>query len=193
MKRLVLMFCLITGAAILSGCGHRLPNRITVHPRSEISNPTFCLHDQSEKSEHLYQIADPLYITKITVWRLWETEKHNHREFGVKTPWRGEDKCFWRMEYQPTDKRASHPLHCIRYGEVPPGYKELVPAKPLEVNRVFMVRLYNFDIYSSEDMRFILRPDSSGAPVRLEYANYNRRYSQLEPTVIEQQPKERTK
>ncbi|MDE0185699.1 MAG: hypothetical protein OXP71_09610 [Candidatus Poribacteria bacterium] len=190
MKRLVLIFCLITGAAILSGCGNKLPRRITVHPHSEISNPTFCLHNQSEKSKHLHQIADPLYIGSITVWRLWQTEKHNQRELGVKIPWRGDDKCFWRMEYQPRDKRASHPLHCIRYGEVPPGYKELVPAKPLEVNRVYTVHLYNLDGYSSEDMRFILRPDSSGAPVRLEYANWDRHYSRLEPIVIERQPKE---
>ncbi|MDE0184814.1 MAG: hypothetical protein OXP71_05090 [Candidatus Poribacteria bacterium] len=191
MRRLVLMFCLITGAAILSGCGNGLLSWTTVPLHSEVSRPTFCLHDKSEKSEHLYQIADPLYIGEIAVFRFWQTEKHNQQDLGVKTPWRGHDKCFWRMQYRPTDKQTSHPLHCIRYGEVPPGYKELVPAKPLEVNRVYTVNLYNLDSYSSEAMRFILRPDSTGAPVRLEYAigDYVPA-SQLEPIVIERQATE---
>ena len=189
MKRLVLMFCLIIGAAIWSGCGIRVPSRITVHPDSEVSRPTFCLHDQSEKSEHLHKIAKPLYIGDIAVYRFWETEKHNQSELGLKTPWRGHDKCFWQIQYQPTAKQTSHPLHCIRYGEVPPGYKELVPVKPLEVNRVYTVYLYDVEamLYNSEAMRFILRPDSSGAPVRLEYANEDSSHEDL--IVIEHKAK----
>ena len=191
MRRLVLMFCLMTGAAILSGCGNGLLSWTTVPPYSEVSRPTFCLHDISEKSEHLHQIADPLYIGEIAVFRFWESEKHNQQDLGVKTPWRGHDKCFWRMQYRPTDKQASHPLHCIQYGAVPPGYKELVPAKPLEINRVYTVNLYGVDGHPSLAVRFILRPDSSGTPVRLEYAMVD--YlpaSQLETIVIERQPEE---
>ena len=169
MRQLVLMVCLITEVAIISGCSNGLLSRITVHPQSDVARPMFCLHDQSNKSEHLHQITKPLYIGEIAVFRFWEAEKHNQRELSVKTPWRGYDKCFWRIRYLPKEKRMSHPLHCIRYGEVPPGYKELVPAKPLKVNRVYSVHLYSVEAidYSSEVMRFILRPDSSGAPVRL--------------------------
>lgn len=189
MKRLGLMFCFTVGVAIWSGCTPRL-SWITVDPQSDVARPTFCLHDRRGKSEHLYRVTKPLYINEIIVRRFYEIEEHNQRELGLKTPWRAYDKVFWRMQYLPEDKKATHPLHCIRYGQVPPGYKDLVPAQPLEANRVYSVRLYSFEtIDRSVWMRFLLRPDSAGVPMRLEYViegNENRR----DPIVIERQAKE---
>lgn len=169
MKRLALIFCLIVVVTIWSGCRPSL-SLIAINHESDIARPTFCLHDRRGKSEHVHSITKPLYIREIVVHRYLETEEHNQRELGIETPWRGWDKCFWRMQYLPENKKTTHPLHCIRYGDVPPGYKELVPAQPLKPGRVYSVDLYGFEeIINAESMKFILRPDSSGALMQLEY------------------------
>ena len=192
MKRLVWLLCLIVGVTIWSGCYYK-SQWITVDHKSDIVRPTFCFHDRRGKSKHLHGVTKPLYIEEIIVYRVQETEGYNHKEFGLNIPWRGFNGCFWRMQYLPEDKKTTHPVHCIRYGEVPPGYKELVPAKPLELDRVFSVRLYGFGKTAGSDskwMRFMLRPDSSGAPERLEYVIEAGHFSALDPTVIERQAKE---
>ena len=174
MKRLALIFCLLIGQVAWSGC-YYLSSRVLLDRHSDVTHPTFCLHKRSGKPKYLYGVTKPLYIRKILVVRYHETEEHNQRELGLNTPWRGDDKVFWSMEYLPDDKKTTHPLHCIRYGDVSPGYKELVPAQPLETDRVFSVRLEGFNqTDDSDSMEFVLRPDSSGAPVRLEYANPGR-------------------
>ena len=74
----------------------------TIHPHSEVMEPTFCIHYANE----------PAPIKRLKV------------SFGRET--------VWELKYAPeVSGIPSRPLSCITYGKPPPGYKETAPAPPL--------------------------------------------------------------
>ena len=72
----------------------------------------------------------------------------------------------WVLEYTPdgSDPPAN------TYGKAPPGYKEKRPALPLTPERLYRVAIKTEDTSEQAVMYFIIRLDSVGRPVRLEYA-----------------------
>ena len=153
---------------VTSGCviGAGIPS---IHPHSEIMAPTFCLH--GGKSE-------PLPITRIAVERGEKVndERIEWRESG--TPWRGvwkgRDQAAWILEYAPDDSDPpANTYACITYGKAPPGYKEKSPALPLTPERLYRVTIKTEDTPAHAEMYFIIRLDSVGRPVKLEYIATN--------------------
>ena len=158
--------CLVVliGLLITSGCviGAGTPS---IHPHSEIVAPTFCLH--GGKSE-------PLPITRITVVRAEKVNDEPIEWSESATPWRGlwkgADQEAWVLEYAPD---GSDPLAntyaCITYGKALPGYKEKSPALPLTPERLYSVAIQTEDTPDRAEIYFIIRLDSVGRPVKLEY------------------------
>ena len=122
----------------------------TLHPHSELMKPTFCIHHQGE----------PAPIKRLTIF----LESNDGSDY--------QSRKRWELEYAPenSDMRA-RPFACITYGKPPPGYKETVPAQPLIVGTYYYARIYHGRSsggYQSE-VTFIVKSDSSGAPIKLEY------------------------
>ena len=160
--------CLVAliGLLVTSGCVI-MAGEPSLHPHSEITAPTFCLHDGN---------SEPRAITRITVVR---DEKVNDEriEWVESGPpvwhrlWRGGDQLAWVLEYAPD---GSAPLvktfSCITYGKAPPGYREKSPALPLTPERLYRVEVETEDAQAGALMYFIIRLDAMGRPVKLEYA-----------------------
>ena len=158
--------CLVAliGLLVTSGCVI-MAGTPSIHPHSEIMAPTFCLH--GGKSE-------PLPITEIAVIRgdKVNDERIEWRESG--NPWRGlwegGDQTAWVLEYTPDG--SDPPVNtyaCITYGKALPGYKEKSPALPLTPERLYSVAIQTEDTPHPAEMYFIIRLDSVGRPVKLEY------------------------
>ena len=138
----------------------------SLHPHSDITAPTFCLH--GGKSE-------PRAITGIAVERGEKVDDERIEWIGSEEPWiamwEGRDQAAWVLEYTPD---GSAPLmktySCITYGKAPPGYKEKSPALPLTPERLYRVTIQTKDAQSDAGMYFIIRLDSMGRPIKLEYA-----------------------
>ena len=127
---------------------------ITIHPLSDVTTPTFCRHNR-------YSGDEPLPIMRLQVgdWELVYAPEHF-------------DRPAWESKYAPPNtENPVRPFSCITYGRAPPGYKENGPAPPLSVDKWHEIVIYKtaaVDIYKSS-LLFIIRADSSGRPMRLEY------------------------
>ena len=158
--------CLVALIGLLVTCGCVImAGTPSLHPHSDITAPTFCLH--GGKSE-------PLPITRIAVIRgdKVNDERIEWRESG--NPWRGlwegSDQTAWVLEY--TSDGSDPPANtysCITYGKAPPGYKETTPALPLTPERLYRVMIQTEGTPENATMYFIIRLDSVGRPVKLEY------------------------
>ena len=162
--------CLVVliGLLATSGC-ITWAGEPSLHPHSEIMEPTFCLHGGAGDVE-------PRAITRIAVVR---DEKVNDEriEWVESGPpvwyrlWRGGDQLAWVLEYAPDDSASLvKTFSCITYGKAPPGYKEKSPALPLTPERLYRVKVETEDAQVGAGMFFIIRLDSVGRPVKLEYA-----------------------
>ena len=162
--------CLVAliGLLLTSGCviGAGTPS---IHPHAEIMTPTFCLH--GGKSE-------PLPITRITVIRGEKVNDEPIEWSESGNPWRGlwkgNDQLAWSLEYTPdgSDPRPNT-FSCITYGKALPGYKVNTPALPLTPERLYNVTIQTEDTLNSAELYFIIRLDSVGRPVKLEYVSTN--------------------
>ncbi len=160
--------CLVVliGLLVTSGCVI-MAGMPSMHPHSEIVVPTFCLH--GGKSE-------PLPITRIAVERgdKVNAERIEWLESGPPTwygLWEGHDQAAWSLEYAPGGSYPpANTYSCITYGKAPPGYKEKIPALPLTPERLYRVTIETEDTSEQAAMYFIIRLDSVGRPVKLEYA-----------------------
>ena len=160
--------CLVAliGLLITSGC-ITWAGDPSIHPHSEIVAPTFCLHGGR---------SEPLPITRIAVVRAEKVndERIEWVESGLPAwygLWRGGDQLAWVLEYAPdgSDPPANS-YACITYGKALPGYKEKSPALPLTPERLYRVEVETEDAQVGAGMFFIIRLDSMGRPVKLEYA-----------------------
>ena len=158
--------CLIPLIGLLVTCGCMIrAGTPSIHPHSEIVAPTFCLH--GGKSE-------PLPITRITVIRGDKVSDERIEWLKSGPPsrglWEGGDQWAWILEYAPDGSYPpANTYACITYGKPPPGYKEKSPALPLTPERLYHVMIETDDTSDRADMYFILRLDSVGSPVKLEY------------------------
>ena len=159
--------CLVAliGLLVTSGC-ITWAGDPSIHPHSQIMTPTFCLH--GGKSE-------PRAITRITVIR---GEKVNDKpiEWVESGPpawyglWRGGDQLAWSLEYAPDGSDPpANTYACITYGKAMPGYKEKTPALPLTPERIYRVTIKTENTPEYAELYFIIRLDSVGSPVKLEY------------------------
>lgn len=145
-------FCALNGCTGTMGVS---PNAgtITIHPLSEITTPTICRHSR-------YSGDEPLPIMRLRVGD-WELE-YAPEYF---------DSPGWESKYAPPSIDIPvRPFSCITYGRAPPGYKENAPAPPLSLNKWHKVVIQERPAGGGRShLRFIIRSDSSGRPIRLEY------------------------
>ena len=158
--------CLVAliGLLLTSGCVIMAGNP-SIHPHSEVVAPTFCLH--GGKSE-------PRPITRITViqGKKVNNEPIEWRESGYpwRRLWQGDDQVAWSLEYAPDGSDPPPNTYaCIIYGKALPGYKEKSPALPLTPERIYNVTIQTEDTPEYAELYFIIRLDSVGRPVKLEY------------------------
>ena len=158
--------CLVAliGLLITSGC-MIMAGTPSIHPHSQIMAPTFCLH--GGKSE-------PLPITGIAVIRGDKVNDERIKWGESGNPWRGlwegSDQVAWVLEYVPDGSDPpANTYACITYGKALPGYKEKSPALPLTPERLYSVAIKTEDTPDRAEMYFIIRLDSVGKPVKLEY------------------------
>ena len=158
--------CLVAliGLIVMSGC-ITMAGTPSIHPHSEIMTPTFCLH--GGKSE-------PQAITGIAVERGEKVndERIEWRESDLPwiAMWKGRDQAAWVLEYAPDGSNPPvNTYSCITYGKAPPGYRETTPALPLTPERLYRVTIQTEDADANASMYFIIRLDSVGRPVKLEY------------------------
>ena len=160
----------LIGLLITSGCA-RISSRAIIHPHSEVTLPTFCLHSESSSNP----IPKPLPIRRLEVHRS-KISNDELIELGPdlelgKVYSRTKVNEAWIIEYLPDPLyRSLTPFCCITYGKLPPGYREKGPALPLIPEKVYMgvIRSLKGDHLAS--FAFIIRLDSSGKPVKLEAA-----------------------
>ena len=186
---------LISISSLLSsGCASKLHG--FVHPHSDVTAPTFCLHEGDAQDKN----APPVPIYRISVvrdepternqplewrnWRLWRG-RDGRRAFIDQVPWEMEyddlwaeaslnryaDQVAWEMEYAPDPEAepSPRPFSCITYGKVPPGYIEKTAAAPLIPERLYTVLLEPKEVTARAGMYFIIRLDSARHPTQLEY------------------------
>ena len=167
--RIIVVFLIAFVCLFLSGCVPSM--HAFTHPHSEITAPTFCLYD----GHWTKQDAKPAAIYRIFVYR---EEKINDERVNLKsTKRRYADQDAWEIEYAPDGKSKppEKPFSCITYGQVPPGYVEIIPAQPLGPERVYTVMIEPKGITPKSWVYFIIRADpSTGRPIQLEHTNYPR-------------------
>ena len=137
----------------------------SIHPHSEIMTPTFCLH---------YGNSEPRAITGIAVERGEKVNDERIEWIGSDEPWiamwEGRDQVPWILEYAPDGSDPpANTYACITYGKALPGYKEKSPALSLTPERLYRVMIQTEDGRAHATMYFIIRLDSVGRPVKLEY------------------------
>ena len=169
MRRVIVVFLIGVGCLILSGCVKSM--HATPHPHSDIEAPTFCLYEgwatkQDAKPEPIYRLR-VMRVNKINDERIdWDTLKVLYAQVR---PWSDQDT--WDIEYAPDGKSdpPEKPFACITYGKVPPGYIEHIPAQSLIPERLYDVLIEPKGITPKSGVRFIIRADSTGKPIKLEY------------------------
>ena len=143
--RIALIICIASYA--LNGC---VPGRgfVTIHPLSEVTSPTFCLHTAVPHE------PIPTKWLKVSTY--------------AEERW----KTLWELAYAPEGSDIpARPFSCITYGRPPPGYKEKAPAAALIADKWYSARLDdNADgAFPYAELHFIIRSDSSGRTTKLEY------------------------
>ena len=159
--------CLVAliGLIVMSGC-ITIAGTPSIHRHSEIMVPTFCLHLGSE----------PRGITRLRVIRgdTGDDERIEWRESGNTWLWEGGDQTAWILEYAPDGSDPpANTYSCITYGKALPGYREKSPALPLTPERLYYVAIEREDATADAMIFFIIRLDSVGRPVKLEYTSSN--------------------
>ena len=158
--------CLVAliGLLVTSGCV-TMAGAPSLHPHSEIMTPTFCLHGGN---------SEPRTITGIAVERSEKVNAERIEWLESEEPWiamwEGRDQVAWILEYTPDGSDPpANTYACITYGKVLPGYQERNPALPLTPERLYRVTIWNGGSEADASMYFIIRLDSVGRPVKLEY------------------------
>ena len=171
----VLISCFFTAGCVPA------PGYITIDSRSKVMKPAFRMYLDRCFRHHQVQLE----IGTIIIWKsLYSSEEETRWEFNaghISLPlgyYRRpvESKMVWYLHYEPSDnfiKRllggSTSPVSFLTYGEVPPGYEEIVKAGPLEPERYYVVQMHEYRGRPSEGMTFIIRLNETGIPERLEY------------------------
>lgn len=157
---LICIACLIS-----SGCV-RLGPAPSVHPHSEVTKPTFCIHEDDSPR--------PIGLIHVERRSKQNDERIEIMDWYNKKPWTSSDQVAWEIEYAPAPSYPSDPYHkpfsCITYGKVPPGYKETAPAQPLIPERLYIVSIVDKSTRAYNSVFFIIRASDTGSPVKLEYS-----------------------
>ena len=153
----------IAGVSLLISCvwvfvGCQLPlGYVTVDWGSSVMQPTFCMYQDP-------YFQEPLSVGSIEVDKV-------RRFSGEK------ERTVWELKYKSSDNFVrgllTSPVSCLTYGEVPPGYQEIVKAVPLEPEQLYVIGLDGDDGTDADGVYFIIRLDASGTPERLEYRLMN--------------------
>ena len=160
-----------------SGCASKLHG--FAHPHSDVTAPTFCLHEGDARDKD----APPVPIYRIIVLRDKQNRGNQRLEWRNWSLWRDGRRGYpiaWEMEYAPDPEAqpSPRPFSCITYGKVPPGYDEKIPAVPLIPERLYAVLLETQEVTARGGMYFIIRLDLTGHPTQLEYT--------IKPTRLDQ-------
>jgi len=172
--RAIVVFLLCISGLVSSGCVTMMHS--IIHPHSTVEAPTFCFYNGSALEQH----AEPVGIYQFRVVLL---KNKNVNEGRLEWDQRSQDydQIAWFIEYTPDgddfldrgrkkDEVPTKPLPCIVYGKTPPGYTAHIPAQPLIPNRFYAVGLQNNTSMGLEQgPYFIIRADSTGRPIQLEY------------------------
>ena len=142
--------------------GCQLPlGYVTIDWGSSVVQPTFCMY------------RDPYFQEPLSVGSI---EVNKIRRFsGEEKRWRRwkKSQTVWQLKYKSPDdfttRLLTSPVSCLTYGEVPPGYQEIVKAVPLEPEQLYVIGLDGDDGTDADGVYFIIRLDESGTPERLEY------------------------
>ena len=205
MLRVIAALLIGISSLFSSGCAGKRKLHGFAHPHSDVTAPTFCLHEGDAHDKD----APPVPIYRISVlqdnskignqrldWRNWRLWRHRdgRRGFVDEVAWEMEygdpvaearlnrytGQVAWVMEYAPDPEAepSPRPFSCITYGKVPPGYDEKIAAVPLIPERLYVVLLDPQEVTARGGMYFIIRLDSTGHPTHLEYT--------LKPTRLDQ-------
>lgn len=162
MRGLVALIICIVSCAV-NGC---VPGSgiVTIHPHSEVTAPTFCLYDVQSHPVSIQQIR--VYLgAKVNDERM---EWSEWKEYSPVLT--GFDHKSWVLEFAPNfSDPLARPFACITYGKPPPGYEEKVPVLPLIPERFYFVSVWGKGGRPSSGVSFIIRTDSSGRAIKLEY------------------------
>jgi hypothetical protein len=153
----------LTGVSLLiscffvAGCVPAL-GYVTIDWGSSVMQPTFCMYRDPYFQERL-SIGSITVLKKLSA----SDEKKRWKDFQM----------VWELKYKSSDnfmrRLLTSPVSCLTYGEVPPGYQEIVKAVPLEPEQLYIVGLDGDDGTDADGVYFIIRLDASGTPERLEY------------------------
>ena len=157
----------LAGVSVFLSCvwgflGCQLPlGYVTIDWGSSVMQPTFCMY------------RDPYFQEPLSVGSI---EVNKIRRFsGEEKRWRRwkKSQTVWQLKYKSPDdfttRLLTSPVSCLTYGEVPPGYQEIVKAVPLEPEQLYVIGLDGDDGTDADGVYFIIRLDESGTPERLEY------------------------
>ena len=203
MLRAIAVLLIGISALFSSGCESKLKLHGFAHPHSDVTAPTFCLHEGEAHDKN----APPVPIYRISVlrhkptgrnrrleWRNWGLWWDGRRSVINEVTWELEygapptearlnrytDQIAWVIEYAPDPEAepSPRPFSCITYGKVPPGYIEKIPAVPLIPERLYFVLLEPQAVIARGGVYFIIRLDLAGHPTQLEYT--------IKPTRLDQ-------
>ena len=209
MLRAIIALLIGISSLFSSGCASKRELHGFAHPHSDVTAPTFCLHEGDAHDKD----APPVPIYRIVVlrdkqkranqrlewrnWRLWRMTRSDVNDVAWEMEHGSQltevrlnqytDQVAWEMEYAPDPEAhpSPRPFSCITYGKVPPGYDEKIPAVPLIPERLYVVLLDPQEVTARGGMYFIIRLDSTGHPTHLEYTLKPRRLDQIR--VVNQQ------
>ncbi|MDE0184813.1 MAG: hypothetical protein OXP71_05085 [Candidatus Poribacteria bacterium] len=137
-----------------------------LHPALEtpVTTPVFCVYKHNSDYKDTTSDTDDLD-------RIRRIEVQLNTWYSELPPGRSKDVIDWLIEYEPeSSAHTASPVTAIEYGTAPPGYKEKHPALPLIPEKVYIAYVWGMSYYSpSRPIRFVIRADESGKPVKLEY------------------------
>ena len=177
MDSAITVVSLLIGCLIFIGCSP-IEVEMTLDSGSALMQPTFCLYQDRYSHERCG-------ITRITVWKAIPAPE-NKKRVAFSSQWVDSlsvwinSQRVWHLEYKSPDTlikrllgwQSTFPVSCLIYGEVPPGYQEVVKAISLESKELYRVRI-DGDGKLSDSLGFIIRLDGRGIPERLEYYKEN--------------------
>jgi len=137
-----------------------------LHPALEtpVTTPVFCVYKHNSDYKDTASDTDDLdHIRRIKVYL--------DTGYSELPPGRSKDVIDWFIEYKPdSSAHTASPVTTIEYGTVPPGYKEEHPALPLIPEKIYVADVSGMSYtYPSRPIRFVIRSDENGTPVKLEY------------------------
>ena len=149
-----------------------------VQSESEPMQPVFCLY----ADEDYRTLSDISTIEVFALpYRSWD-------EIGNKFIGRSSKarQTVWKLEYPELSwwrglgqrlLRQPQRTECITYGDVPSGYREIIPASPLQPEQVYGVSFGPALAWLSQvgggGLLFLIRQDENGNVSRLEYCLFD--------------------